>query len=345
MSMFKPVEREQAIRRGLEFIYRLACDPAHFAEYGSDLLNCFFFISTTSADTTLRRAARRMGRERARQWRLDYPRLPKTADADMILDFLHGSYAAHRLGLPDRVLKEEIQRTAQSFSARDFLLFDPCAEPPPTDVPEQCDCGEWNKRGTKTCRTCKRRLTMMSRYAVWYDALIRTYSAERYGIKLGARYAHVLKWLPSMRPYRAREADANPDFYDTVYAITHIIYTLNDYSVYNLSPRWLPEEFRFLKTNLAEAMVMEDAEMVGELLDTLRAFGLQDSHPLIRTGINYLLVQQNEDGSWGEMETDDIYQRYHPTWTALDGLREYRWRGERLSFPKLQPLLKTSARS
>src|SRR5205085_9269511 len=119
MSMFKPVEREQAIRHGLEFIYRLACDPAHFAEYGSDLLNCFFFIATTSADPTLRRAARRMGRERARQWRLDYPHLPKTADTDMILDFLHGSYAAHRLGLPDRVLQEEIRRAARSFSARD----------------------------------------------------------------------------------------------------------------------------------------------------------------------------------------------------------------------------------
>jgi hypothetical protein len=41
------------------------------------------------------------------------------------------------------------------------------------------------------------------------------------------------------------------------------------------------------------------------------------------------------------MKADDIYDRYHPTWTAIDGLREYSWRGRRLSFPKLAPLLKS----
>jgi hypothetical protein len=334
-------ERQQAIQRGLDFIYGVACDPYHFADYGSDLLNCFYYISATSKDPELRRAARRMGRERARQWRQDYPRLPKTADADTIVDFIHGSYAADRLGIRDGDLKRQIRRATPSFSAQDFLWFDPRKEPPPVDVPEQCDCGDWNVRGRKTCHKCKRRLSMMSRYAVWCDALIRSYTSARYGVTLGARYADALKWLSAMRPYRGREADANPDFYDTVYAVTHIVYTLNDYSLYKLSPRWLPEEFAFLKLNLKEAIAMEDAEMVGELLDTLRAFGLGDSHPLIRTGIKYLLAQQNADGSWGEVDNDYIYGRYHPTWTAIDGLREYRWRGERLSFPKLGRLLET----
>ena len=323
----------------MEFIYSVACDPDHFAEYGSDLLNCFYFISTTSQDPDLRRTARRMGRERARQWRKDHPHLPTTADADSILDFIQGSYAADRLGFHDRALKEQIRRAITSFSAQDYLWFDPRAEPPPVNVPEQCDCGHWNVRGRKTCSECRRRLAMMSRYAVWYDALIRTYTGARYGVTLGARYAHVLKWLPTMRPYRGREEDANPDFYDSIYAVTHIVYTLNDYSLYQLSPRWLPQEFAFLKANLREALAMEDAEMVGELLDTLRAFGLGNSHPLIRTGIKYLLAQQNADGSWGEMNDDDIYGRYHPTWTAIDGLREYRWRGERLSFHHVMPLL------
>ena len=80
--------------------------------------------------------------------------------------------------------------------------------------------------------------------------------------------------------------------------------------------------------------------MVGEFLDSLKAFGLTNSHPLLRTGMEYLLSQQNPDGSWGDMNAEDIYQRYHPTWTAIDGLREYRWRGVRLSFPELMPLLK-----
>jgi hypothetical protein len=74
-------------------------------------------------------------------------------------------------------------------------------------------------------------------------------------------------------------------------------------------------------------------------MDSLRSFGLTSRHPLMREGAEYLLARQNPDGSWGDLETENIYQRYHPTWTAMDGLREYRWRGERLSFPKLMPLL------
>ena len=339
MGRFKIAEREQAIQRGLEFVYRTACDPENFAEYGSDLLGCFGWIASTSLDSKLRKRARQMGRERASQWRRDHPALPPQADADSISNLVYGSYAAHRLGFPDQALKEQLQRAAGSFPPQDYLWFDPVTEPPPDDVPEQCDCGLWNKRGAQKCRKCKRRLSPMSRYKVWYYALMATYSGDRYGVTLGAHYREVIKWLPAMRPYRGNENDRNADFYDTAYAVTHIIYTLNDYSVYLLSPDWLPQEFAFLKVNLKEAIRREDPEMAGEFLDALRAFGLTSRHSLIRMGTEYLLSKQNSDGSWGEMTTDDIYARYHPTWTAIDGLREYAWRGEGLSFPKLKPWL------
>jgi hypothetical protein len=57
------------------------------------------------------------------------------------------------------------------------------------------------------------------------------------------------------------------------------------------------------------------------------------------TAMDYLLATQNPDGSWGDVEAEDIYDRYHPTWTAIDGLREYAWRGERLQSPRLMRLL------
>jgi hypothetical protein len=84
---------------------------------------------------------------------------------------------------------------------------------------------------------------------------------------------------------------------------------------------------------------MEDPETMGEFLDTLKSFGLPEDHPLIVKGLSYLLSHQNPDGSWGDVEAEDIYERYHPTWTAIDGLREYAWRGERLSFQRLRPVL------
>lgn len=338
------LERQRAIQRGLDFIYRTARNRRHFREYGSDLLWCFYLISSTSKPRWLRRMAREMGRERARQWRHDYSSLPPDSDADTIVDFIYGSAAADKLGIPDKALKRQLRQSVGRFTAADYFGFDPTNELPPTDLTEQCDCGMNNERGRKFCRKCRRRLEQMSRYRVWYYALMRAYSSECFGIRLAASYSDVIKLLPVMRPYDNNDNGRNPDFYDTVYAVTHIIYTLNAYSAYKLSPRWLPQEFRFLKENLKEAIEMQDPEMVGEFLDSLKSFGLTESHPLIRLGVNYLLSQQNSDGSWGEIETDDIYQRYHPTWTAIDGLRDYAWRYERLSFPKLKPLLKQWAK-
>jgi hypothetical protein len=340
MRESKLAQRERAIRRGLEFIYSIACDSDYFADYGSDLVSCFYFISATSQDSQLRTLARRMGRERARRWRQNNPALPKKVDADIIADFAHGSYAAARLGIRDEALKKEMQRAATRFSPQDYLWFDPSVEPPPTDVPEVCDCGWYNLRGRKTCRRCRRRLKWTSRYWVFMDALVKTYTGERYGVTIGASFASVIKWLPSMRPYDTHgQEDDDPEFYEKIYAITHVIYTLNDYSLYRLSPRWLSAEYEYLKAGLRRSLEVDDPEMLGEIMDSLRAFGMTSRHPLIREGIEYLMSRQNADGSWGDLETENIYQRYHPTWTAMDGLREYRWRGERLSFPKLRVLL------
>ncbi|HKS26970.1 MAG TPA: hypothetical protein VJS44_04085 [Pyrinomonadaceae bacterium] len=334
-------ERKRAITRGLRLIYELSRDPEIFSEYGSDLLSCFYFTAATSKDPELCRMSRRMGLERARAWRSDFRSVPDDADVSTILFFMHGTLSAEGFGLADESLKEEIRRAASSFEAYDFLSFDPMDEPPPVDVPEQCECGYWNERGRKMCRQCRKRLLMASRYRVWYEGLMMTYTAAKLGVSLGASYWDVLKWLPVLHPYRGREDDENEDFYDSVYAVTHIVYTLNDYSVYRLRPQWLPQEFEFLKASVEDAIAMEDPEMLGEITDSLQAFGLKETHPLIRRGIDYLLSSQNADGSWGHASPkEDIYAYYHSTWTAIDGLRQYPLRPYGLSFHELKPLLK-----
>ena len=123
-----------------------------------------------------------------------------------------------------------------------------------------------------------------------------------------------------------REAGASPTYNGVLYAVTHVVYTQNAYSLYRLSPRLLPDEFAYLKANLKKAVALNDPETMGELMDCLKSFGLRDSDPLIRTGTEFLLSSQNPDGSWGDMKTNDMYLRYHPTWTAVDGLRDYKWK-------------------
>ncbi|MEK6286357.1 MAG: hypothetical protein AABO57_11500 [Acidobacteriota bacterium] len=337
-------KREQAITRGIGFIYRTACDPKNFAVYGFDYLCCFSLIASTSRDSSLRKMAREMGRERARRWRRENPKLPSGADPKTITDFIDATVSADKLGVRDGELKKRIRQAAKSFTVQDFLGFDPALERPPKDLPKRCRCGLKNSRGRRTCQGCKSRLRMQSRYETWMEAIYRGYRNQRSGVMLGTKYADAIRWLPEMRPYSGLKDTTADDFHSSVYAVTHVVYTLNDYGRFKLSPRWLPHEFDFLKENLQEAVALDDPEMVGEFLDTLKAFGLTDGHLLIRHGTEYLLSHQNLDGSWGNVNADDIHHRYHPTWTAIDGLRDYAWRGERLSFPKLKPWLEHWAR-
>ena len=333
-------KRDSAVKRGLAFIYSTACNPEHFQSYAEDYLCCFYCISATSSNPDLRQTARAFGRELARRWRRDYSEVPRTADANYVAALVFGNDAADRLGVRDNAFKEQLRKLAGDFDTRDYMLFDPATERPATDVPMECDCGVTNRRGRKICRRCKSQLTMTSAYWVWLIALTRSYTAERHGIKLGTSFRSVLKWLPAMRPYPSLDGTEDEfDSYWAIYAVTHVVYALNDYGSYRLSPTWLPKEYAFLKRSLTRALEMEDPETMGELLDSLKSFGLTSNHPLIRRGMDYLLSCQNEDGSWGNPDAEDIYERYHPTWTAIDGLREYAWRGERLSLQRLRPLV------
>jgi hypothetical protein len=319
--------RDRAIERGLNFMYRsIAKNPAHFQEWGSDLLFAFYKISETSQSPQVRRLAFTMGHERAQQWRRIHPAVPKDADAYDVTDLASGNDAAERLGVPGPQFRAQLRAAAPRLSVYDYYLFDPAKEPPPSDVPEECSkCGLQNERGQTICKRCGTKLTMRNRYALYQDALIGTYTGDHTGITLGVPYALVLQWLPVMRPYPPRLAGNDSDYYGGVYSATHLIYTYNDYSRFKLSRQCFAEEFAHLTANLRQAITEHDPETMGEYLDSLRSFGLTLQDPLVRNGFEYLLSAQNADGSWGDIKDPDPYGRYHPTWTAIDGLRDYRW--------------------
>ncbi len=319
----------RAAQRGLRSIYGIARVPKNFAKYGHDYLWCFHTIAATAADPKLAHMARQMGEERARAWRHLNPRVPANPHIQQVFSLAGGSHAADQLGLRDARMQEELGRAAARFKVADFLRFDPARELPPDDVPGMCSrCKNDNERGRRRCSNCGNRLLMQSPYDLLCKALIMTYIGDRYGVRLGAGYAEVSGLIPLMRPYRDYEEGKNRAFLAIAYAITHIVYTLNDYGTYQLKPEWLPQEFEFLKKNLAANIALFDAEIMGEFVDSLKAFGLTDQDPLIRTGTEFLLKTQNKDGSWG----NDSH--YHPTWTAVDGLRDYAFRGEGVSFPE-----------
>ena len=316
---------EASIKRGLDFIYRIANTVAGFESYGSMLICCFALVGATSRDPGLRELARSRARKLNHRWRRLYPVVPADATPNLVLDFVMVSYALSRIGLRDVARNAQIRAAAKQFSVEELLGFNPDSEPPVNDLPYECECGFRNQRGRTYCKNCKRPLQIQSRYRVWMEAVSNTYVGGRSGLLSKAHYLDVLKWLPTMRPYPVEGDDVN----DAIYAVTHVVYALNDYGTYRLRPGWLPSEFAFLKANVASACDRNDAEVLGELLDSLKAFGLDANHPLITRGTRYLLTSQNKDGSWGDPDEEDLRTRCHTTWTAIDGLRAYAWRGER----------------
>jgi hypothetical protein len=329
----------KAIKRGLDFIYGHARTPAGFDSYGGLLICCFALVGATSRDAVLRQMSRSRANKLAQRWKRVHHHVPPNASPELIFNFVLVRYALGRLGIKDSALTEQIRSASPQFSAQDLLGFDPFTEPPAEDVPFRCDCGHKNLRGRTFCKQCRRRLVVQSRYRLWMAALVKTYVGERCGIVFGAPYPEVLKWLPAMRPYPTADDDVEL-LRDAIFAVTHVVYTLNDYSTYRLSRRWLPKEFAYLKTNVAAACERNDPEVLGELLDSLKSFGLRASHPLMKRGTSYLLAEQNKDGSWGDPDEENIRIRCHTTWTALDALRTYAWRGERLSRPEVKSMLK-----
>ena len=261
------------------------------------------------------------GRERARHWTKQWRIKRRTRDADTVVDEICASHAAEQLGIPHREIRRDLEAAVARHSPGDLLGFDPRLGSIPRNIPEDCRCGVVNKRGRRRCRKCRRRLTPRSRYEVWYHALISIYFCEQYGLQLPVNYADVMSLLPGLRPYPQPRSRS---YRDAIYAVTHIVYTLNDYNRSRISPRRLPREFKFLEAAMTWALEQGEADTVGEIVDSMAAFGVPDSDPLMVKGRTFLLENQQSDGGWGD--EDDEYGRFHSVWTCIDGLRDYRWR-------------------
>jgi len=326
--------------KALDYIDRSARVPENFAAQASDYTYCFYSIAATARDPELRAAAARLAPTYAKRWAETAATVPPNANSDEVSDMVFGWLPASLLGESDARIKPELARAAARFTAIDLLLFDPAKEPPPSDIPEDCRYDfTSNPRGETVCRKCGRPLRIRSKYDVWMDALITTYTGDRYGIQLGASYKDVLQWMPTMRPYLKLSQTGYRNFIDTLYALTHVVYTLNDYGKYRLPRGLLPQEFAYLKENLGQAIALHDPETMGEFLDALKGLGLNESDEVIRKGVTYLLDTQRPDGTWSDPKQKDTYTLYHSAWTAIDGLKDCCWQGEDLSFPQVRPLL------
>jgi hypothetical protein len=233
-------------------------------------------------------------------------------------------------------MQKALRSAAGTFTVRDFLRFDPVREALPNSAPAACRaCAN---TASRACTECRGR--MVSGHDLMSDVLIASYGADKYGVPIGASFPDVARLVPALRPYPAFTEARSQAFIDTAYLITHIVYTLNDYLTYRLRPEWLAAEFEFLKSHLPLVIAANDPETMGEFVDCLRIFGLTFDDPLVRQGVDFIMATQNGDGSWGDKTSGDAYHLYHATLTAVNGLMDFNWAGEGVSFPAALPLMR-----
>ena len=319
-----PLEREKAVDRALDCLYAIARRESVFRLFDGHLLLALALTASTSRSRGLRRKATAMGRERAGRWMARGPLSRPTLDADSVLQQVIASDAVGRLGLPARRIQRDLRAVIARVPISALLYFDPAHEDVPMDAPAECACGTFGPRGRRTCATCGRRLKLLDPYEVWYYALTNAYFCERQGVPLPVRPADLLSQASGLCPYPAAGTRRH---YQAVYAVTHIVYVLNDYGEARLSPRALPRERAFLAASLQPALDRREPDTVAEIVESLLALGVSDTNPLVEAGRAFLLATQRPDGGWGDEA--DPYGRFHTIWAAIDALKDHAWKRRR----------------
>lgn len=69
----------------------------------------------------------------------------------------------------------------------------------------------------------------------------------------------------------------------------------------------------------------KDVHLVGEFIQCLRIFGVEENNSSILDGLQFLLEEQNSDGSWDNQmmdgfQVDLAYVAYHATMVAVQAL-------------------------
>jgi hypothetical protein len=278
--------------RALAFLSDYALGGACWSECAADVAYMFFHLATRSRQGEFTRKARTHAGRAAQRWLDEHARLPPRASVDeVIFGYAYGACTATELGLDTRALRRDLSAWARKASPRSLFGFDPRRQAPPDSD-------------------------------TWQFAMVGTHIAEGAGMRLPWSVREVAGWRRVMLPYPRPRKKLTAAGWSVFYAVTHLVYVLNDYNLRELPrARFLPE-VEFLRAACEVAIGDDDVEGIGEALDALLALGEPERDPLLVRARGHILATQNRDGSWGR-RGDEPYTRLHKTWVALDGLTRY----------------------
>lgn len=157
--------------------------------------------------------------------------------------------------------------------------------------------------------------------------LISGYIAYHAGTVLGHGLAESFDRAISLRPYSSYQELSHEGFVYQGFVITHVVYAATQYNRVKINPAHLIPERDAMLLSLRELMNHQEFELLGEYLDALRSCGIAQGDPRWLEAASWLCEHQNRDGSWGDINEENSYKRYHVTMAAVQGLRDYHNQG------------------
>ena len=108
-------------------------------------------------------------------------------------------------------------------------------------------------------------------------------------------------------------------FWDQHYYVTHLVYVQTNYGCHPFPKgEFKGRLVRYIKDNYGYSRFVEkDLDLTAEFIHCLTMLGHGDC-PQVKDGVQFLLANQHEDGSWGTEEdlASDPYVQCHSTWAV-----------------------------
>ena len=244
--------KRAAVIAGLDFLRGLGGtllrNDTLWKRHGSDILIPFYVPPLTAPHASEEeRHTLRVATELALVWRARNRgrRLTSGTPPSELLDLMQGVYTLESLGMgrcPDGSLRQQLEQRCAAYGVTDFLKFDPAAGEPDGAVREGCTCGARPPAGASVCAACRRVAVPMSKFDVWLEALVWTFHGCRMRIGLGACFFDVLRQLGGAfaQLYPQRRQLSTKDRHYLCYALTHVIYALNNFGERSLPAALFP---------------------------------------------------------------------------------------------------------
>lgn len=284
----------KAIAEGISFLDNFIEKPAHLSKHWADFLLEFTNIVETATPSIANRA-------------------------DQICKKVANSISQQQPSLLSEPSLKNCWRLGVACFTGHCELIDPKLEI--RTIEAYCrDATESARRGKWTAPKNKR-----EHYKFCTENLILAYIGYQSKTCIGHSLSETFADALNQRPYKSREEIGHDAFTAQGFVVTHIVYIASDYNRKQLDPELIAPEKNYMLNTLDQLIDNGEVELLGEYLDALRTCGVEKSDPKWQRAAEWLLEQQNTDGSWGDLQEENTYKRYHVTLAAVQGLRDYKY--------------------